>query len=299
MTIKNERTAKHTLYLLIAALIWGSAFVAQSAGNVMGPFTFNCLRNFLGFFVLIPFIRIYYRNFKFDRMTVIGGICCGICLFLASNTQQYAMQFTTPGKAGFITASYMLIVPIVGFFMGKGITARIILAVVLGALGLYLLCIPAGEGLSGVNTGDILCGICAVMFTGHIMCIDYFAPKGEGVKMSCLQFLTAAVLTMVPMLLFEEPDPTGIVAGLVPLLYAGIMSSGVAYSLQIVGQEGVNPAVAALVLSLESCFAVLAGWLLLGDAMNLRELSGCLIMFGAIVLTQLPSGKKEARSEHA
>ena len=297
MTGMKEKTAKHTVYLLIAAMIWGSAFVAQSAGNVMGPFTFNCLRNFLGFFVLIPFIRIFYRNFKFDRMTVLGGICCGICLFLASNTQQYAMQYTTPGKAGFITASYMLIVPIVGFFMGKGITRRIIFAVIAGAVGLYLLCIPAGEGFSGINLGDMLCAVCALLFTGHILCIDYFTPRGEGVKISCLQFLTAAVLTTVPMIFFEEPNIQGIQAGLVPLLYAGILSSGVGYSLQIVGQEGVNPAVAALILSLESCFAVLAGWIILGDAMNMRELLGCLIMFGAIVLTQLPGRKQTAQAK--
>lgn len=298
MTGNGQKTARHTAYLFITALIWGIAFVAQSAGNVMGPFTFNCLRNFLGFFVLLPFLRIFYGNLRFDRTTIIGGLCCGLCLFLASNTQQYAIQFTTPGKAGFITASYMLIVPVAGFFMGKGITRRIVLAVVLGALGLYLLCIPAGEGFSGINAGDLMCFACAFLFTVHIMCIDYFAPRAEGVKMSCLQFLTAAVLTVVPMLLFEEPNLTGIRAGLVPLLYAGIMSSGVAYSLQIVGQDGVNPAVAALILSLESCFAVVGGWLILGDAMNGRELLGCLIMFGAIVLTQLPApGKKRTEQK--
>ncbi|MDO4265943.1 MAG: DMT family transporter [Eubacteriales bacterium] len=281
---------RHTIYLFVTAMIWGAAFVAQSAGNVMGPFTFNCLRNILGVLVLIPFIRFFYGDLRIDRLTLTGGILCGFFLFLASNVQQMGLLYTTPGKAGFITASYMILVPIVGIFFGKRISGRILTAVVLGALGLYFLCIPQGEGFSNVNRGDLLCMGCALLFTGHIMCIDHFVPKTQGVKMSCIQFFTAAVLSGILMLLFETPDAAAVKSGLVPLLYAGIMSTGVAYSMQIVGQNGVDPSVAALILSLESCFAVLAGWVLMHNAMSTRELAGCALMFGAIILTQLPQG---------
>ena len=283
---------RHTIYLFVTAMIWGAAFVAQSAGNVMGPFTFNCLRNVLGVVVLIPFIRLFYGNLKLDKTTCIGGICCGFFLFLASNVQQMGLLYTTPGKAGFITASYMVLVPIVGIFLGSRISGRILAAVLLGALGLYFLCIPPGEGFSNINRGDLLCMGCALLFTGHIMCIDYFVPKTEGVKMSCVQFFTAAILSGILMLLFEAPDASAVRSGLLPLLYAGIMSTGVGYSMQIVGQNGVDPTVSALILSLESCFAVLAGWLLMHNAMSTRELAGCALMFGAIVLTQLPAGKR-------
>lgn len=292
----NVKT-RHTIYLFVTAMIWGAAFVAQSAGNVMGPFTFNCLRNVLGVLVLIPFIRFFYGDLRLDRATLTGGICCGFFLFLASSVQQMGLLYTTPGKAGFITASYMILVPIVGIFFGNRISGRIMTAVLLGAAGLYFLCIPPGEGFSNINRGDLLCMGCALLFTGHIMCIDHFVPKTQGVKMSCVQFFTAAVLSCILMLLFETPNASAVKSGLVPLLYAGIMSTGVAYSMQIVGQNGVDPSVAALILSLESCFAVLAGWLLMHNAMSIRELAGCVLMFGAIVLTQLPSGRKSEPAE--
>ena len=274
--------------LFVTALIWGFAFVAQSEGNVMGPFTFNSIRNFLGFLSLIPFIRIYYGDLKADRQTITGGICCGICLFLASNTQQFSLLYTTPGKTGFITACYMMLVPIAGLFMGRRISRKVAAAILAAALGLYLLCIPKGEGFSDINRGDMLAMVCAAFYTFHILCIDHFAKDAQGIKMSCIQFLTCAVLTLIPAFLTERPDPASIGPGLVPLLYAGILSSGVAYSLQIVGQKDADPSVASLILSLESCFSVLAGWLLLGDRLSLRESLGCVIMFAGIILTQLP-----------
>lgn len=287
------KTTRHTIYLFVTALIWGTAFVAQSAGNVMGALTFNCLRNFLGFLVLIPAILFFCGNLRVDRPTLIGGLSCGLCLFFASNLQQVGMLYTSPGKAGFVTASYMLLVPVAGIFLGRKMSGRILAAVLLGAFGLYLLCIPQGEGLSGINFGDVLCIVCAGVFTAHILCVDHFAPKAEGIKMSCIQFLVVGVLTLVPALLFETVSQGALLSGLIPLLYAGVLSSGVGYSLQIIGQDGVNPAVAALIMSLESCFAVLAGWILLGDVLNGRELFGCLLMFAAIVLTQLPERRKE------
>ncbi len=283
---------RHTIYLFITALIWGTAFVAQSVGNIMGPFTFNCLRSLLGGLVLIPFIKYFYKGIKPDITTIKGGICCGLCLFAASNLQQYGLLYTSPGKAGFITAGYILIVPILGLFVGKRISARIAAAVVAALVGLYLLCIPVGEGMS-INQGDMLCMVCALVFSLHIITIDHFAPKAEGVKMACIQFLVCSALSAVLMLLFEEPDPKSIAEGIIPLIYAGVFSSGVAYTLQIVGQPGVNPTIASLILSLESCIAVIAGWLILGEGMNTREVTGCIIMFAAIIITQLPQKAKK------
>ncbi len=283
---------RHTIYLFITALIWGTAFVAQSVGNIMGPFTFNCLRSLLGGLVLIPFIKYFYKGIKPDITTIKGGICCGLCLFAASNLQQYGLLYTSPGKAGFITAGYILIVPILGLFVGKRISARIAAAVVAALVGLYLLCIPVGEGMS-INQGDMLCMVCALVFSLHIITIDHFAPKAEGVKMACIQFLVCSALSAVLMFLFEEPDPKNIAEGIIPLIYAGVFSSGVAYTLQIVGQPGVNPTIASLILSLESCIAVIAGWLILGEGMNTREVTGCIIMFAAIIITQLPQKAKK------
>ena len=292
MSYEKKKTGRIAC-LFLTALIWGAAFVAQSEGNVMGPFTFNGLRNLLGFFALLPFIRFYYGNFHVDTATLRGGISCGLCLFLASNTQQIALLYTTPGKTGFITACYMIFVPIAGIFMGRRIGLKTGVAVLASALGLYLLCIPSGQSLSGVNRGDVLSLICALFYTLHILCIDHFTKKAEGVKMSCIQFLTCAVLTLLLVPFTETPDPAAIASGIIPLLYAGILSSGVAYSLQIVGQKDTDPAVASLILSLESCFSVLAGFVLLGQSLSLRELSGCLIMFLGIILSQLPDRKKE------
>lgn len=288
---RTERKAGRIVCLFITALIWGFAFVAQSEGNVMGPLTFNGLRNLLGFAALLPFIRIYYKSFSLDRDTLMGGICCGICLFLASNTQQYALLYTTPGKTGFITACYMIFVPIAGLLSGRRIGPRTAFAIVLSAAGLYLLCIPEGQGFGGVNKGDLLALLCAVFYTMHILCIDHFTVRAEGIKMSCIQFLVCGILTIIPALILEDQEAAALRSGLLPLLYAGIMSSGVAYSMQIVGQKGTDPTVASLILSLESCFSVLAGWLLLSDRLSMRELSGCLIMFLGIILTQLPEKK--------
>lgn len=298
--------ARHTVYLFLTSLIWGSAFVAQSAGNVMGPFTFVSLRNYIGFFVLLPCIWLIRGNFHINRDTLLGGIGCGVILCLASNTQQFSLLYTSPGKAGFITACYMVLVPIAGFFLGKKLSKRVVVAVILAVIGLYFICIPAGGGFSGMNRGDLICLGCAVLFTGHILCIDHFAERADGVKMSCIQFLVCALLSTVLMLWRDKPTAAGIREGLLPLLYAGILSSGVGYSLQIVGQRGVNPSIAALILSLESCFAVLAGWLLLGSRLTLREGLGCAVMLSAIVLTQMPersakpaeSGRKGGAAQH-
>ena len=290
---KNSKKAGRLACLFITAIIWGFAFVAQSQGNVMGPFTFNALRNCLGALSLLPVLRIFYGDLRPDAATLKGGICCGLCLFLASNVQQTALLYTSPGKTGFITACYMILVPVVGIFMGRRIGIKVAIAIVASAIGLYFLCIPAGEGLSNINIGDMLALLCALFYTAHILCIDHFAPKVQGIKMSFIQFIVCAALTAVPALLFEEAGISEIRSGLLPLLYAGILSSGVAYSLQITGQQSTDPTVASLILSLESCFSVLAGWMLLGDSLSLRELFGCCSMFFGIVLSQLPERKRQ------
>ena len=290
---------KNSLLLLLTATIWGVAFVAQSAGmDYVGPYTFNCARNLIGGLVLLPVIRFLDRGRRENResapenkrMLVIGGICCGLALCLASNFQQFGIQYTSVGKAGFITACYIVIVPILGLFFGKKCSPLIWGAVAMAVAGLYLLCMSGGS--QGINKGDLLMLVCALLFSVHILVIDYFSPMADGVKLSCIQFFVAGALSGVCMLIFEKPQWSGLLAAWAPVLYAGVMSSGVAYTLQIVGQKGMNPTIASLILSLESSISVLAGWLILGQRLSAKEITGCVIMFGAIVLAQVPVGRK-------
>ena len=195
------------------------------------------------------------------------------------------IQYTTAGKAGFITAFYIVFVPVLGIFLKKAAGWKVWMSVFLALIGLYFLCIK--EGFS-IGKGDIMIFACALVFAVHILVIDYFSPRTDGVKMSCIQFLVCGILSGLPALLFESPDLAGILAAKVPILYAGVMSCGVAYTLQIVGQKNMNPTVASLILSLESCISVIAGWLILGQNLSSREIFGCVLMFGAIILAQLP-----------
>lgn len=286
--------------LLLTACIWGVAFVAQSVGmEYVGPFTFNFVRSILGGLVLIPCIFFLKREKKAEaekvseeekkaqRKTLLaGGICCGVALCLASNFQQIGIQYTTVGKAGFITACYIVIVPVIGLFMKKKCSPMIWLSVLLAVVGLYLLCI--NEQFS-IGYGDILVFVCAILFSVHILIVDYFSPKVDGVKMSCIQFLVCGLLSGIAMLFAEQPQLSAVLLAWKPITYAGIMSCGVGYTLQIVGQKGMNPTIASLILSLESCISVLAGWLLLGQTLSMREGLGCVVMFAAIILAQLPA----------
>ena len=289
----KKKQIKGTLLLLLAAIIWGSAFVAQSVGmEYVGPFTFNCVRTLIGGIVLIPCITLLNHGKVKKKMTssekkrlMIGGICCGIALAIGSTLQQFGIMYTTVGKAGFITACYIVIVPIIGIFLKKKCSPFIWTAVVMALVGLYLLCIT--DGFS-IGLGDILVLVCAFLFSLHILVIDYFSPKADGVKLSCIQFLVCGILSMIPALILEHPQISSILTAWLPILYAGIMSCGVAYTLQIVGQKNVNPTVASLILSLESCISVLAGWVILGQKLSAKELLGCVIMFAAIILAQLP-----------
>ena len=230
--------------------------------------------------------------FSRNKTLIAGGIICGICLCLASNFQQFGIQYTSVGKAGFLTACYIIIVPILGLFMKKKCSPFIWVAVVMALIGIYLLCIT--DGFS-IGKGDFLVLICAFLFSLHILVIDYFSPKTDGVKMSCIQFLVCGILTAIPAIILEHPNLSSFSGAWGATLYAGVMSCGVAYTLQIVGQKNMNPTVASLILSLESCISVLAGWIILGQKLSTREIIGCVVMFGAIVLAQLP--QKETASE--
>ena len=290
--MERRMRLKNGLMLFLTAFIWGTAFVAQSVGmDYLGPFTFNGVRSLIGGIALLPCIWILQKvNGKTqeegsEKDLITGGILCGILLFAASSLQQIGIQYTTAGKAGFITAFYIVIVPALGIFLHKKIGWKIWLAVVLAIAGLYFLCIT--ESFS-IGRGDILVFLCALVFAVHILVIDHFSPKADGVRMSCIQFLVCGILSGIPALIFESPDLAGIFAAKIPVLYAGVMSCGVAYTLQIVGQKNMNPTVASLILSLESCISVLAGWLILGQNLSGREIFGCILMFGAIILAQLP-----------
>ena len=287
---------KNNVLLVLTALIWGCAFVAQSVGmDYVGPFTFNMARFLIGAIVLLPVIWFMDRQRKTgaekgagQKTLIIGGICCGTALAVASTLQQWGILFTTVGKAGFITAMYIVIVPLLGVFIGKKVRPLIIGCVAIAVVGFYFLCMTESLRL---GLGDFLVLLCAIAFSIHILVIDHFSPKVDGVKMSAIQFLTAAIISAVPTLLWEQPVLTEILQAWQPVLYAGVMSCGVAYTLQIIAQKNADPTVASLLLSLESVFSVLAGWVLLGQGLSLKELFGCVLIFCAIILAQLPEKK--------
>lgn len=295
----NSKQIRSSAMLFLTALIWGLAFVAQDIGmDYVGPFTFNAVRNLLGGFVLIPVIYVLGKgkenrkrsvHEKESKKTVIvGGICCGIALFIGSTLQQMGILYTSVGKAGFITALYIIIVPVLGIFLHKKVGWKIWSSVVVALIGMYLLCVT--EGFS-VNKGDLLILICAVTFSFHILLIDYFSPNVNGVTMSCIQFFVCAILSTIGMLVFEEPSMANILAAWKPIAYAGFLSCGVAYTLQIVAQKNINPVVASLILSLESVFAALFGWWFLSQILEPKEVAGCVMVFAAIIVAQLPSKK--------
>ena len=285
------------LMLLVTAVIWGSAFVAQSIGmDFIGPFTFNAARNIIAGFALLPVLWLMRRHGSpkptgnAKRQTWIGGVCCGVVLFIASSFQQFGLVEADAGKAGFITALYIVIVPICGLFFKKHVRPLVWLAVAIAAGGLYLLCVKPGQGLH-IARGDLLVLCCAFLFSAHILVIDHFSPKVDAVAMSCIQFFVAGALALVFTFAVEKPTFSALLSCWGPILYAGILSSGVGYTLQIVAQKNTNPTVASLLMSLESVFAAIAGWLILGESFTGREFTGALLMFGAIVLAQLPARK--------
>lgn len=305
------KSKRNSVFLALAAFFWGIAFVAQSkGGSIVGAFSFNCIRSFIGTMALVPVILLLDKlkltsgkpKTKEDKKNLaVGGICCGIILTVATNLQQLGLNFgTSAGKAGFITACYIILVPILSIFLKKKCGWNIWVGVGLTVIGLYLLCMT---GSLKLQLSDVLVLLCAVVFAMHILVIDHFSPLVDGVRMSCIQFLVCGILSFIPML-FVEIIPSGIPAwsatlssldAWTPILYAGIFSCGVAYTLQIVGQQNVNPTVASLIMSLESVFAVIAGALLLHERLSLKEILGCVLIFGAITLAQIPvKSKKKA-----
>ncbi len=307
-----SKQTRNTLLLTLTALIWGFAFIAQSMGAVLGAFTFLACRSWLGAVVLLPVIAgaDYFRAKNGEtygwpaakdarRYMLRGGLTCGFFLFAASAAQQMAMTLNaSTAKAGFITAMYVVLVPIVGsIFFRKKIGGQIWVCVAISVIGLYLLCMT--NGFEGIEPSDLLLLLCAVLFTLQILSVDVFSPKMDCIRLSLLQFITTAVLATLCAFLFETPVLSEIVACAGPILYCGILSSGVAYTLQIVAQKALNPAIASITMCLESVFAAIGGFLVLQQLLTLREAAGCALIFAAVVLAQIPFKMRKPAKEQA
>lgn len=281
--------------LLGATVIWGSAFIAQSVGmDKIGPFTFQAVRCFLAVVFLFPASALFSRGKPFwkswaDPALWRSGVICGLALFAASSLQQIGLVYTDAGKAGFLTAMYIVFVPFLGLFLGQRPGRNALMSLIPAIVGLYLL---SCTSVSGINKGDVLLLLCAVAFSVQILLIDRHCAGLDGLKLNCIQALVAAVLSVPWALLTETVDASRIASCWLPLGYAGVLSMGVAYTLQIVGQKRVAPSAAALLMSLESVFAALFGWLLLHETMTKAELLGCVLVFAAVVISQLPEKKK-------
>ncbi len=304
VVMKNQRL-KGNLILLLTSLIWGTSFISQSKGvESVPPMAFNGIRCLLGGVVLLPVIAFLdwgkrkkgITVQKFNKKVILGGIICGCFLCFATTLQTQGMVYTSPGKAGFITAMYMIIVPIINIFRGKRPSFIILFSVVVAVLGLYLMCINSDIT---INKGDVLIFICAFLFAGHILVIDYFSPYVDGIKLSCLQFFVSGIINVIMMFIFEEPQMLPILKCWATIGYSGVMSCGVAYTLQIIGQKHTDPTSASIIMSLESVFATLStvilvalGFNLTGGAMTMREIMGCVLMFIAIILVELPHPQK-------
>lgn len=286
------------LMLLLTALIWGTAFVAQSVSTeLLGAFTFNAARSIVAGIALLPVIFFSdkakarrgetapHATAQGRKALIIGGVSCGVVLAVAAALQQLGIQYTTVGKSGFITALYIVLVPILGLFFKKRAHFTVWISVALAVVGLYFLCMT---GSFSMEKGDLLMLACALGFSVHIMVIDHFSPQVDCLRMSCIQFFVCGLLSGIVMLFTETPSWENIFAATWPILYTGVMSSGVGYTLQMIAQKNTQPAVASLLMSLESVFAVLAGWVLLHQALTARELLGCALMFAAILLAQTP-----------
>ena len=298
----NRKGIPGEILLLLAAVIWGGAFVAQSLGSdSVEPFTFNCMRSLVGALTLVPVFRCNDRRTgvspprgKARSELWVAGLLCGVFLAAAINLQQIGISFADAnqandkanvGKVGFLTALYIVMVPVYGLYLGRRVGARVWVSVCIALAGMYLLCVK--EGFS-IGAGDVSVILCAVMFSMQILVVDAYAPRVDCVRLSCLQFLVCAVLSGVCMVVWERPSLSAVLSAWAPILYTGVMSSGAAYTLQILGQKKCPSAVASLIMSLESVFSALFGYLLLGQTMTARELVGCALMLVAVVLSQLP-----------
>lgn len=300
---------RSNILLVITAMIWGAAFVAQKAGTVLEPFTYNFSRSVLGAIALLPLIFFMDKKREkacetdsrkdvsktgWNKTLIMGGIATGIVLAVATNLQQLGLTLGVgAGKAGFITTLYIIMVPLIGIFIGKKIRPIIWFCVLLGAVGFYMLTLAGKNVGLRITGGDLYMLLCALGFACHILVVDHFSPKCDGIKMSCIQFAVAGFICFVAMLLFENPNIEAIKDCWLPIAYCGICSSGIGYTLQIVAQKHAEPTTASLIMSLESVFATISGTLFLSERMTAIEWVGCAVIFVAVILAQLPS--KEER----
>ncbi len=292
--------------LIIAAIVWGFAFVFQEqAARYVGTFTVTALRSLVASVAMIPLVlvtskinkRPVFEKTKADRKLLVkAGVMCGVLLCISSNIQQYGISLypddaNISARSGFITALYVVLVPLCGLFFKKRVGFNVFISVVIATLGLYLLC--GTQGLTGIYWGDVVVLLCALCFSLQILCVDHFIDRVDGVKLATIQFFTCGVLSVLPMLIFEAPTMDCIIMASIDILYLGLVSSGVGYTLQIIGQKySNNPTVASILMSLESVFAAIGGWIILGKELSFVEITGCVVMFGAIVLAQLEFKKK-------
>ncbi len=322
----EKNSIKGVILLLIGSFIWGTTFVAQSLGtNHLDAFSFNCVRNFIGVFALVPvllwqictkkeivnnvqiddscdnsqtrpFVKHVIHELRgiFTRDLLFGGIICGTALCLASNFQQIGIEYSTVGKSAFITTLYIVMVPLLGIFFKRKLPLQIWCGVILAMIGLYLLCMKNETFVLG--TGDIYLLLCAFFFTVQITAVDHFAPKVNCIALSMMQFFVTAVLSGICMLFNALPTWNDIYNAALPLLYAGVLSSGIAYTFQIIGQKHLSATVASLLMSLESVFATLAGWVILKETLTTKELIGCALVFTAVILTQIPIHTKKEQT---
>ena len=295
----KKKKIRAALLLTLASFIWGSTFVAQRmGGDFLEPLTFTFSRSLLAGIVLFGFLcvksTIQKTSLKdvFTKETVIGGLCCAAVLFFATTLQQTGVTMTTAGKAGFLTTTYIVIVPLLGLFIKKKPPNVIWLSVLIAIAGLYLLTVK--DGLR-IELGDILVILCAVCFSGHILVTDHFSRKANPIGLSCIQFLTVGIASLPLAYIFEQPSVANVARAWIPLIYTGILSSSIAFTLQILAQKDLAPAVASIIMSLESVFAVLCGWLVLNETLFLKEGVGCVLMFTAVILAQLPEKAKKNR----
>ena len=298
---------RNALFLLCAALFWGVAFVAQDVGGeIVEPFTFTSSRYLLGGITLLvlSFITDGIKKKKYGKvertkeerkkgikLLFIGGIVCGAVLTVATNLQQIGLNYTTAGKSGFITACYIVLVPIIGLFFRKKCPFFVWIAVAMTLVGLYFLCLS--DGFDGFNKGDLITLGCSVAFAGHILSISYFVSRVDGIKLTCVQCFVCSIVSAVPMLLFETPTFAALAEAWLPLLYTGIFSAGLAYMFQSLGQKDLNPTLASIIMSSESVISVIAAWLILHQTLTIKEIIGCIIIFVAIILAQLPERNKQ------
>ena len=293
-----DKKIRGSIFLVLATVIWGSTFVAQSVGmDYIGPFTFQAIRCMLAVVILLPTIAIFdYKNRKafiktwLDKRLWFAGCACGIALFAAANLQQVGMVSTGAGKAGFLTAMYIVLVPFAGLFLRRRPSIMAAISVPIAVIGLYLL---SCANVTGINTGDILLIGSAFAFAIQITLVDLFVKQVDNLRLSCIQSLVCAVLSGVVMFFYEAPAIGPILNCWLPLCYAGILSMGVAYTLQMIGQRHIEPTAASLIMSLESVFAAVSGWLVLHERMSLQETVGCILVLTSVILSQIPLSRKK------